>query len=239
MYFDFNGYRHDVGEVDVRRSRETIRSTATQRVLGVKLSWSLSGTLLADSSSEIAIKVQKLLDAYSTPALYCGFRDPSNAKVPSFWINASDTLYGIRVVNGPNYPSMNATQHVTHYDYQINLEAQIPDPNAQDIRDWSESLSFSGGGERFVHLEPLYGLPVKVLAHQNTVFRVQQSGRAVGWLYRPPPAAPIWPEALMQAPVIRLQSPRSEEGTLVDWGIDWTYEYESATKLFGVPTAIT
>lgn len=235
MYFDFGGYRHEVGECDVSRQRETIRSSATMRVMGTRLRWNVNGTLLADSASEMAIKVGQLTDAYSRNVSYCGYRFSNNAKVDSFWLDASQSLTGIRVLSGPTFPSMAETQHVTRYDYQISLMAEFRDPYAVDLKEWSDSVTFSGGGPRFAMLEPLYGLPVKVLAKQNTVFRAQQSGRAVGWTSRPSQAPPVWPGALMEAPRIRLIAPRSEEGTLVDWGVEWTYEFESATPLIGQP----
>lgn len=237
LKFVFGTYQHQVGEVDVSRRREIVRSTASNRVLGFKHRLTLNGTLLGDGVSSIDLAVSKLIAAYNKSVSFCGMVDSvTGAPIPSFWFKAVDSLSGILVMSGPSFPSGNETQHVTMYGYQIELEVTtVLDSGAANIREFSETLSFEGGGPSYLHLEPLYGIPVKVLAKQNTVFRVRQSGRSVGWLSRPAPAAPIWPSALMRSPTFRTPNARSDNGVLVDWPIEWDYVFESAYQLSGDP----
>ena len=114
------------------------------------------------------------------------------------------------------------------------LEAEIPidaDDLETALRSFEETLSFSGGGPKYGHLETLAGPPVKQLLRQQTVYRVGQSGQAIGLYQRPTAPLPIWPQAQVESGVRRLSSPKRRRDDYTDFSIDWSFRFESATPL--------
>lgn len=233
LYFRYGKYSHQVGEVDIARQRDILRDAAGS-IIGRMHRWMIRGTLMADGVASIDLAVQNLLGAYNTPVAYCGMYDTELGPIKSFWLQSNQCIGGIKVMSGPTFPTGAETQHVTQLDYTITLEATVPYVS-DGVRDFQEQLAFSGGGPIYTHLEPLYGLPVKVLAKQNTVYRASQRGRSTGWLSYPAAPPPVWPSALVRAPQVNLINPRMDNGTLVDWTIEWDYVFESAFPLLGTP----
>jgi hypothetical protein len=90
-----------------------------------------------------------------------------------------------------------------------------------------------------IYLDTLDGLPQPQLAQQRTTCRARQQGRAVGLAAYPPVAPPIWPQAEMQQERrLIIRSPRRVANNLTEFAVEWTYVFESATPIAGVPTIV-
>lgn len=150
---------------------------------------------------------------------------------------SKNTLGGTVVVQRPEFQDAKGAQHVTYRTCQAAIAATVlvEDPDTL-LKDFTEELTFSGGGARFGHLEPLVGVPVKQLKKQNTIYRATQTGRATGVLMFPNIPLPVFPDALIEAPVVTKGGPTRIGNDYTDFMISWTYQYESATAMRGNPT---
>lgn len=234
MRFKFGKYLHAIGEVDLSRSIRITKSQATDLPIAYTHVWQIRGTLIAEVSTtkNIAKMERDLLNAYSLRNQDCGFLHDDGTKVDAAWLRSDDFIGGVIVTSPPSFPSREQAQGVTHSNYVIGLEATSIASDSGNLREFSETISFSGGGPLYMHLEPIYGAPVKILAKQRTVYRAVQRGRSVGYLSRPDARPPLWPAALMRAPQVTYFGPRMENGVPVDFGIEWSYDFESGNPLY-------
>jgi hypothetical protein len=144
---------------------------------------------------------------------------------------------GTQIVQRPQYEDAKGAEHVTYRTFQAAIAATflVENPNTL-LKDFTEEISFAGGGPRFGHLEPLIGLPVKQLRKQNTIYRATQSGHATGIIGFPTIPFPVFPDALIEAPDVVKAGPVRIGGAFTDFMISWSYRYEAAFPLFGNPT---
>jgi hypothetical protein len=159
-----------------------------------------------------------------------------DGKASSHQLLNKDTLGGVMVVQPPSYPSAQGAEHVTYRTCTVALEGTVLVNSGSALTEFSEEVTFQGGGPRFGHLEPIAGTPVKQLLKQNTIYRAKQTGRATGILGYPPIPDPIWPAAMVEAPIIVKVAPKRIGNSFTEFTISWSYDYESATPLFGNPS---
>jgi len=234
MFLKYGDYSHAIGECDIGIGVESLETDAgtpyAQRVR-----WDIRGRLVGEDADDINEQVIALKTAYSENDRDITIYLPNGTTASSQRILTANTIGGVRVV-AASFPTMNRAGYVTNYEYSIAVEAEVPLTNIETaLRSFTESLSFSGGGPRYGHLETLAGPPVKQLLRQQTVFRVEQSGQAVGLYARPAPARPIWPAALVESGARRVTSPKRRRDGYMDFAVDWNYRFESSTALIGTP----
>lgn len=231
MQFKFRTYSHDLHENLLAVSVESLRNE-----MGVqharKETWNLQGKLVGTSQANLISKIAALKSAYQGKLTGDATFSLADGTIVHRLIDR-DTLGGVRVIRGPEF-SADPRSYVGYIDYAITLEATFPDTTVRYLS-FHEALSFEGGGPQFEHLEPVEGLPQKQMVKQNTVFRATQSGQVVGHLGYPVVPAAIWSAALKRAPRIRPGSPRRQGNALVEFPIEYEYEFESAAPLVGVP----
>jgi hypothetical protein len=141
----------------------------------------------------------------------------------------------------PSFPEGRGAEYSTFRNYTIVLEAEVLDTSAT-IVNWHEVLSFQGGGPQFAFLETINGPPQKQLLKQFTTFRATQAGEATGHLGYPVAAAPLWPAAEhTTSRQIRYELPKRAgppgSPTYTQYRVTWSYSYEDAGPLVGLPTA--
>ena len=135
-------------------------------------------------------------------------------------------------------------EYSTFRSYEIEVEGEVHTAtNSQAVLlQWNEALTFEGGLQLDIHLQPLIGLPIKQTPFQNTPYRARQEGSALGRLDWPVPPAPIWPgDEIRPSRSIRYESPeRFDQGNGIvffrNYPVSWSYTFESATALTGSPT---
>jgi hypothetical protein len=138
---------------------------------------------------------------------------------------------------------MGSAEFSTYRNYQIKIEGTYPVPSAplNTLESYLETLSFTGGGPRFVHLQPLIGLPQRQQVAQATPFKVAQRGHAVGVYAYPVPPGPIWPIAEhIDQRQIDYEAPKRSGDPIASvytkWPVSWTYAFEANVPLNGAPT---
>jgi hypothetical protein len=92
-----------------------------------------------------------------------------------------------------------------------------------------------------VYLPVLNGPAIKQMVQQQTTYRVTQSGRAVGYMGYPFPAAPIWPDAWhSDSSSVTRKLPRlsgsGSSAVETEFEVTWSYQFESASPLLGQST---
>jgi hypothetical protein len=237
MYLAYGSYTHAANEANVVISRQPMYADGGI-VRGYKETWRISGWLQADTTAELTTAINALKVGYSVQGQNVGLY-LDDGTLTSHYITSQLTNGGVRVVDGPSFPVGDGTEYVSHRRYEIALEAELLLLTVP-ILAFHESLSFSGGGPRDVHLQPLTGLPVKQRVAQATPYRVSQTGSAIGQFSYPFPPPPIWPVAEMRDQRRIEQKSPKRAGPIgypyfTEFQIDWSYQFEAAIPLVGLP----
>ncbi len=239
MYLKYGTYRHADNEVSVAISKDGLFSQAGI-ASGVRERWTIQGRLQAADQASLTAAIDALAAAYSVQAQNLGFYLDDDSPTSHAIVSAA-TNGGVRVVAPPSFPQGKGAEYSTFRNYSIVLEAEWLDTSAT-ILSWHEALGFQGGGPKFGYLEPIDGAPQKQLLKQATTYRATQSGEAVGQLGYPIPAWPMWPDAEHTGKrQIRYELPQrmgpSGAPTYTRFKVSWSYSFENAGPLVGLPTA--
>ncbi len=239
MYLKYGTYQHPPGEASVVISKQGLFSDAGL-TRGVRERWDIQGRLQAADQAALTAAIEALTAAYSVQGQNVGFYFDDD-QPSSHLIASSETNGGVRVVVPPSFPQGKGAEYSTFRNYSLALEAEWLDPDATLIG-WNERLNFSGGGPQFAFLQPITGTPIKQLLRQATPYRATQSGEAVGYQSYPAPALPLWADAEhVHLREIHYEIPKrmgpSGSPTYTHYRVTWSYRFESATPLFGTPTA--
>jgi hypothetical protein len=202
--------------------------------------YQLQGALVADSESAMDAAYAALAAAY-----YDG-RDLALV----FTAGGDTTLLletascngGTKVTRGPSLPEMRNAAYTAYLPYAITVEGEIEATGRNtDLLSFTETIQRSGGGPRYAMRETLNSLPIRQQVRRSTIYRVTQSGTAVGLYSYPQVPPPLFPAALLEAPVVTLVSPKRRGGainsrTYTEFAVQWSYSYESAGPMAGSPT---
>jgi len=238
MYLKYGSYQHASGETAVVITKQGL-FTDTGIARGVRERWDIQGRLQAASPAAVTTALNALAAAYAVQGLDIGFYEDDNTPTSHF-IDSSATNGGVRVVSPPSFPQGRGAEYSTFRTYTLSVEAEWLAAD-QTLLNWRETLRFTGGGPQFAFLQPITGVPVKQVLRQATTYKATQSGEAVGFQSYPSPPGPIWPTAEhVQQRQIHYELPRrmgkTGLATLTDYKISWSYEFESATPLLGLPS---
>lgn len=235
MYVRYGNYSHADNECAVIIGSRHDRTVAGHRKSTVK-TYVLRGRLHGSSPSDLTNKIAALEAAYSTDfqslILYDG------AAPTAHLLDNASSISGVRVVSGPNYPEGDDAQYTTFRDFEITLEAEYPASPGVGLLAWSETLSFVGtGGPMTVHVPTVFGPPQKQITSAMTPVQVVQSGQAVGWSTWPVAPPPLWPAAeVLPRRRFNMAAPKWNGQAFTEFPIMWSYEFESAVPLSGLPT---
>lgn len=214
-------------------SRTTEYSPRGEPLLS-KLSWTIQGVILGTSIANLTVLLGDLEDAYARHGRTAGLYETGGGRTVHYMPN-SGALGGVRS-SGVSYPEGNGVEYVTSRAYSVTLSADYPFAGTS-LLEFNETLSFTGTcGPRFVLKPTMNGPPERQVVQQKTTMRAVQSGSSLGYFGRPSPPQPLWPgDEHVEERQITLTSPRIIYGKSVDHGISWSYSFESATPLTGVP----
>jgi len=230
VYLKYGSYQHADNEAAVRMSKRPLLSDSGTRI-GFTETWSIRGILQADTTSALVTATASLDAAYAVNGYDLVLYDGSGNAVRS--LISSSTMGGVVITQGPDYPEGEGAEWANKRVYEITAEAEVLTSGVSNLVSYSETLSFSGGGPLRVYLTTLRGLPQLQETARYTPYVVRQSGNAVGLFARPAPADPLFPGALIRSPEITEQTPEFKAGQYKNFGISWSYEFQSASPLVG------
>ena len=241
MILAYGNYRHELAEAGVAIARETVFSPMAVPI-ATREHWRIDGVLQAETQEALTFAIEELSRAYRLQAQDVVLFLPDGNTPTAHRILSRNTIGGVRVVKPPSFPENKGAEYSTYRSYTIELEAETPVENAGEIMlQWDETLSFTGGGPRWVYLPVLSGPAIKQLVQQQTTYRVTQSGRAVGYMDYPLPAAPIWLDAWhSDSSSVTRKLPRlsgsGSSAVETEFEVTWNYQFESASPLVAQPS---
>lgn len=243
MRIRYGTYSHEIGEADLSVSRE-LEENVSGVAYAIRETWTLQGQLQGTSQSNMQAKCVALEAAYAEDgkdiALLKSNNSPTHLQMLS-----DDTYGGTKVIGRPTFPTQRFASYNTFLNYQIVVQGLKRVSNAELYDLFTERIITSGGGPRYGMLEPLTGFPIRQLLKRNTIYRVTQQGSAIGRNARPLPPSPLWPNRLVEAPIIERDHPtRHKNITELEleytaWPISWTYQFASDRRLIGGPNLWT
>ena len=236
MQFRYGNYQHATDELAIVDA--TIQRNYSRRGLRTHLThtWQLRGTLIPTAATPTAITtaLAALANAYAVDGLNAGLYE-DDGRQTGYFLNSGLSLGGVKVISPPSLPDGAGASYVTHLRYSITLQADFADP-VGNLEFYQEQLSYMGdAGPIRQWVTPISGPPQRQTIQQRSTQRITQSGTAIGYLRRPNPGNPFWPqlEHRERRRVVAI-SPEVNGRAETSWGISWSYEFESASNLSGV-----
>jgi hypothetical protein len=232
MQLSYGSYQFPANGVVISISRQALMTEAKVRY-GYTENWRCRGLLEATGQLGISQQILLLERAVSVEFGNLSFTHDDGSLSAQGAISKG-TFSGVRVVGPVSYPEGAGAEYSTYRTFEVTFEWDVFYSRVGLIS-WTESLSTSGGYPLINFFTSLNALPQKQTLALATPYRVTQNGSAIGTLAYPVPPQPNWANALREAPKFVERAPKRRGNNFAEFQIDWTYEFESATPLFGAP----
>ena len=237
MYASYGSFTHPANEV-------TLSSVVSQRVRNqrgfayiLRKRIQILGVITLDTSGMTSDQAQAALRsainsreaAYSIDEKNFAFRH-DNGSLSSHYLDNSTAIGGVRVVDR-SFPKSDQSEYATGRTFTISLEADYPilDRDAELVS-FQETIEITGtGGPRTIVIEVLNGPPQEQTVNQQTKVTMTQRGSAVGYTAYPfnEIPGPISPNGeKLDRRQQKLDSPTSQNGAFINWGVSWSHFYE-------------
>lgn len=235
LVLQYGSYAHAEGEASLTISKRVVEGETGLRTATIQ-TWTIEGWLHGDDKAEVTAAIHAMESAYSVNGYDLGLYEPNGTATAHVMISAA-ARGGVRILN-LDYPDGQGAEYTTYRKYRITAEAEFP-TGQKGIKSFTETLTLSGGGPRFLFLQTLSGLPQKQLVAQSTPYRATQQGSAKSDDDYPNIPPPIFPQhEHIDRRNLSRQSPKWRMGSKSDYVSTWAYEFESATPLVGNPNVI-
>lgn len=233
MILKYGDYAHAAGEVTITVSKDKEYAETGQQT-GYKETWTIKGILHAATVSAVTAALTALETAYSVNGRDLLFYEADGVTPTNHGMISNGSATGVRIAKF-SYPIGDGAEYSTYRTYEIEAEAHYLTANAE-FDTWTQTINIRGGGPRFIYLQTMTGQPQKQQVAQSTPYMATQSGTAVGLLRYPSFPAPMFPahEHVDQRSQTKV-SPEIQPNTPTHYQIEWSYEFESASPLFGQP----
>lgn len=237
MRLIIRNFQFEADQVQIGTTSTPFRDSAGN-MLALYVRMSVSGFLLA--TTQAALKtLQNNLDAALKDEGSGDFLFLMNDGQPSSTkIFYSETLGGIRLEDGPNYPG-GVGDWVQQRGFNFRVMAMVPKyADGNDVLEsFSERVMYSGGGPMRICRNAVNTDPVEQVIYPKTFYTAVQLGEAVGFRRLPDRPPPIWPTKMNQDPDIEVQTPERIGDSFHGYKISWRYNFVSAQPLTGLPNA--
>lgn len=238
MNIKIGSHTHPANEVDRITLTQRIVRNRRNRPQYVTKTLTLSGVLIPASATQASIKtsIEELEAAYLNERKTVGLYHDDGTASPHV-LDTNQSISGVRIVS-KDYPDAGPAEYATQRSFTFVCEADFLVSGADPFVSWEESLSFDGTcGPKIAWKYTLNGPPQQQTVHQATTQIVTQQGSAVGYFAYPLYPAPLFPQLELQDRRRTVgDGPERSGDSLINWGIRWTYVFESASPLFGRPT---
>ena len=229
----YGSYAHNAGEVFWTDAVQTqiVQGVAVTRTITVSLDIKVFG----DTAALIAASMGSMQNAYWQPGRDLTLSDDNGTVLRS--LRSAGSLSGVQCVEGPSLVGTTPGEFTTYATLRATFQATFQAQAGQAlVYDWTQSLSIEGGGPLYVWQPAISGPPLKVMVQDQTTYRATQTGSAKGLLSYPPVPPPVFGVgALMGNPQITRASPLRNGQGFTEWPVTWSYQFESASPLIGLP----
>lgn len=235
MQLKYGTYSFPINGCRVTSDAET-RFSEGDTPLAIVVRMSVSGWLEADGQSALTSAQQSLESALQTPYLDLILLRDDGSESATILKNRN-SISGV-TIRHLRFPGNVGAEYATLREFSFEAMAEYPASGSVNfLVSWEEDMSFSGGGAMYVHRPSLTGDSQKQLVYPRTHYTVVQRGQAVGYRDWPIPPGPRWANDLKQAPEIRRFGPQRKGFGFINYGVAWSYTYESIREMIGVPNA--
>lgn len=229
MQLTYGTYTHADNEVTLTISSRPVYERGVK--VKVTVTWTIDGKLQADDAAGLSLAIAALEAGYASNGQNLSLGGTAHSLL------SSECIGGTRVTE-LSYPTGDGAEYVTFRSYRITVEGDLAVTNTTTvITEFTESISLSGGGPKWVMLTPANGPPQRQQTRGQMPYVARQSGSAIGFGQYPAVPDPIWPSAEhRERRQITRSSPKVTAGAAQYYPVQWSYEFESATSLIGSPT---
>lgn len=229
MQLTYGNYTHADNEVTLSISYRPVYERGVK--VKVTVTWTIDGKLQADDAAGLSLAIAALEAGYAANGQNLSLGGTAHSLL------SSECIGGTRVTE-LSYPTGDGAEYVTFRSYRITVEGDLAVTNTTTvITEFTESISLSGGGPKWVMLTPANGPPQRQQTRGQMPYVARQSGSAIGFGQYPAVPDPIWPSAEhRERRQITRNSPKVTAGAAQYYPVQWSYEFESATSLIGNPT---
>lgn len=240
MIFKYGSYAHAQNECSLVAAKLPRFNDGGQVVSHVHR-FRIEGFLQAASQAALTTALNALKAAYEIQGQDAALLLDDGLTPTHHVLTNSATLGGVRVVEGPSFPEGRGAEYGGFRHYRLTLEAEVPVSGyAGLLIFFEESVSFQGGGPRFVYLQTLTGPPQKQTVADNSPFAAVQSGTSVGYAGYPIVPGPLWPNSEHRGQRhIHYGSPKRSgpagSPQYSEYEVSWSYQFEDASAMSGVP----
>lgn len=233
MIVEYNGNQFANNEVELTISKRPIYSPRGFRI-GTRETYAMVGFLHGSTQAAVTSAINDRRNWLATNGGDFKFLlDDGTTETAHVLLNA-DTIGGV-VVTGHNFPEGTGAEYSTFRTWAATIEGTRQETENQLLA-FQETITSTGGGDRFVFLQTLTGLPQKQTVAQQTPYQTVQAGSALGFQGYPLPPGPIWPAAEhIDRRSIILRGPVAQRFDYVNYGVDWSYTFEDSAPLVGTP----
>lgn len=236
MYLKIGNYTHPIGEPALQISKQPVLSEGRVPLSMVE-TWQINGLITGSGQDDVDTKIAELVAAYQQRGFDAVLLRSDGTTASQHALYNRDTIGGVRVVSGPNFPEGKGAEYATKRTFTVTLEAETLTSAETALLSFRETVTFGGGGSRTAWTETKLGRPRPQLVRRNTVFRATQSGQAVG--YRSYPSFPglLFPERYaVEPPQLSYGGGKYRgNGSFTDFSLSWEVRYESDRPLVGTP----
>lgn len=235
MQLWYGGYAFPENGVEVSMEYENVVSQGEQ-IYTQRVSVTANGSFIDSGQAALDAKARALEAACDLQFRDLIFRRDDGSASHITLLN-SNSISGVRA-GTVAFREGRGAEFATYRHFTVTFTAEYPVSGADNfLLEFREEISFQGGGPEIVWLPALKGPPQRQITFEQTTYQATQSGQAVGYLARPQPPAPLWPQAyLPRRSSIRKISGRRRGRGREGFGISWNYVFESATPFSGNPT---
>ncbi len=182
------------------------------------------GMLQGNGQDALIASEDAMRNALSVQFLDLVFRADDGTVTPLSLLNAG-SITGVRITDGPHFEGTSGAEYVGVREFSFEAEAEYPLRAAPLFLDFTETLSFEGGGPTYGFRRNVNGIPQKQRVWPATEYFLTQSGRLTGYLNYPAVSAipgARFPAALLKAGSVKKEGPQRKgpsgwEGFPVTW----------------------
>ena len=242
MILRYGTFTHKLDEVALSIKR-TSKLDASGAIESIVQTWDLTGFLTADTQALLTIEIQRIEAAYEVSGKDITlFLDDGLTLSAHFMVNGL-ALGGLRVISGPSFPEGAGVEYTTTRRFTVVIEGEfLPPPGfRKKFLAFSETLTFTGGGPRFVMLGAINGPPQRQQTAQQTAFKLVQSGTQTGHLRRFRENLPLFPaDEHFDLRQITESGPDRRAGGatpfFTGFVTSWQYTFEAIKPFNAIPT---
>lgn len=236
MYLRKGEYTHPIGEPQISISRRPVLNSGGVPVAHA-VTWSIQGMLLGSGQADLDAQIEAFITAYARQNEDVVLLLSDGVTESQHTLKVRDTRGGVYVTQGPDFPKGDGPEYATRRSFAVQISAEVPvEESTSALLSFTETLSTSGGGPRYAHIETALGFPIKQQLRRATTYLATQSGTATGYALYPSVPPPIFGTAnLAQSPRITRRSPEWVGNTVRNFTVSWQYQFESALPMFGLP----